>query len=76
MGAFSYDIRAACLCSGVNIKLEISAAEKRSPFPALADLRRSLGNWSLSATPSMPTLFETKPVSMSTKTADGRGLQW
>src|SRR6185437_14304876 len=39
MEAFSCGIRAVCLCSGVNFKLEISAAEKRSLFPALADLR-------------------------------------
>jgi hypothetical protein len=44
MDAFSCSIRAVCLCSGVNIKLEISVAEKRSPFLALADLRRFLRN--------------------------------
>jgi hypothetical protein len=74
--AFSCGIRPIYLCSGVNIKLEISTAEKRYPFPALADLRRFLRNWSLSVTLSIPTLLGIKPVSISTKIADGRGLQW
>jgi hypothetical protein len=51
--AFSCDIRAVCTCSGVNIKLESSVTEKRPPFLALADLRKFLGNYSLSAAPSM-----------------------
>jgi hypothetical protein len=74
MDAFPCDIRAVCLCSGVNIKLEISIAEKRPLFPALADLRKFLRNYSLSAVPSMQTLFGTKPISTSTKIAGGRGL--
>lgn len=75
MDAFSCGTRAVCLCSGVNIKLEISAAEKRSLFPALADLRKFLKNCSLSAAPSIQSLFRVKPVSMSTKMASGLGLQ-
>jgi len=46
----NWDTRAICSSSGVNIELENSAAEERSPFPALADLRKSLqhrlGKWS------------------------------
>ncbi len=49
MDTFLYSIRAVCLCSSINIKLEILAAEKRSLFPALADLCKFLKNCSLSA---------------------------
>ncbi|TVY89388.1 hypothetical protein LAWI1_G007857 [Lachnellula willkommii] len=42
-------IRAVCLYFGVNIKLEILAAKKRSLFPTLVDLCKSLKNCSLSA---------------------------
>jgi hypothetical protein len=49
MDAFSYSIRAVCLCPGVNIELENSAVEKRSLFPALANLRKFLRNCSLGA---------------------------
>ena len=68
--AFLYSIRAAYSCSDVNFKLKILIAEKRSLFPTLADLRRFLRNWSLSVIPSILTLFEIKPISMSTKIAD------
>ena len=69
MDAFLCDIKAVCLCSGVNIKLEITAAKKRSPFPTLVDLRKFLGNCSLSAAPNMQTLFGTN---LSLKHQDGR----
>lgn len=72
--AFSYNIRAVYLYSGVNIKLERLVAEKRSLFPALADLRKFSGNCSLSAIISIQTLFGIKPIYISTKTAGGRGL--
>ena len=75
MDGFSCHIKAINFGSGVNIKRERSVAEKRPPFPALADLRKFSGNCCLSAAPSIRTLFRTKPVSMSTKTAGGRGLQ-
>jgi hypothetical protein len=72
--AFPYGIRAVGLYSSINIKLEILVAKKRSLFLALADLYRFLGNWSLIATLSILTLFETKPIFISTRIEDGRGL--
>ena len=75
MDAFSCGIRAVCLCFGVNIKLEISVVEKRSLFPALADLCKFLRNCSPSAAPSIQSLFRVKPVSISTKMASGSSLQ-
>jgi hypothetical protein len=71
MDAFSCGIRAVCLCSAVNIELENSLVEKRSLFPALADLSKLLGNCSLSAALSMKSLFRIRPVSMNTKIVSG-----
>jgi hypothetical protein len=59
------------LYSGINIKLENLVVEKRSPFPALADLRRFLRNWSLSIIPSILSLSGIKPVSIGTKIIPG-----
>jgi hypothetical protein len=75
MDAFLYNIRAVCLCSGVNIKLEIIVTKKRSLFPTLANLYRFLNNWSLSAALSMQSLFRVKPVFISrTKIVFKEGL--
>jgi hypothetical protein len=41
---FLCDIRAVCLYSSVNIKLEIIIAKKRFPFPTLANLYKFLSN--------------------------------
>jgi hypothetical protein len=73
--AFLYSIRVVCLCSSVNIELENSAVEKRSLFPALADLCKLSRHCSLSAALSMQSLFRIRPVSMSTKMVPGQGLQ-
>ncbi|CAL3963695.1 unnamed protein product [Diplocarpon coronariae] len=75
MDAFSCGTRAVCLYSSVTVKLESSAAEKRSLFPTLADLRKVLKKCSLSAVPSIQSLFRVKPISLSTKIASGLGLQ-
>ena len=48
--------------------------EKRSLFPALADLHKFLGNCSLSAASSIQSLFRVKLLSMSTKMVPGKGL--
>lgn len=67
MNAFSCGIRTVSLCFSINIKLKISAAEKRSSFSALTNLHKFLENCSLSAASSMQSLFRVKPVSMSIK---------
>jgi hypothetical protein len=72
--AFLCGIRAVCLYFGINIKLEISVAEKRSLFPTLVDLRKFLRNCSLSTAPSIQSLFKVKLISISTKIASGLGL--
>jgi hypothetical protein len=74
MDAFSSGITAVGLCSGVIFKLENLAVERMSLFPALASLRKFLKNCSISATPSMQSLFRVKPVFISTKIASGLGL--
>lgn len=75
-GRFFMWYKGHLLVSDVNIKLENSAVEKRSQFPALVDLHRFIGNCSLSAIPSIPSLFGIKPVSMSTKIVPRQGLKW
>ncbi len=74
MDAFSFGIIAICSCSGVNIEPENSIVEKRSLFPASADLHKFLGNCSLSAASSIRNLFRIKLLSMSTTMVPGRGL--
>ena len=74
MEAFSFSIIAICLCSNVNISLEKSLVKKRSLFPALVDLHKFLGNYSLSATLSIQNLFRVKLLSISTKMVPRKGL--
>jgi hypothetical protein len=75
INAFSYNIRAIYSYSDVNIKLKNLAIEKRSLFLALVNLYRFLKDYSLSATPSILSLFKIKPVFISTKIILKQGLK-
>lgn len=74
MDAFSFGIMVICLCSSINIKLDNPLVEKKSLFPALADLHKLLRNCLLSAASTIQSLLRIRPLYMGTKMISGQGL--